>query len=119
MGLIAQYNAFSERINRTIKEEYLAHWDINSFSGLKRKVKQAVEHYNTKRIDNNIKRMIPQIFREYVVSLLEQDRPTVKIYTEVEDKIEGTSSSLNFKQDLAQVQNCPMSKIKILNEYLI
>lgn len=89
MGLTTQDNAFAERINRTIKEEYLAHWDLNSFSELKRKVKQAVEHYNTKRIHNNIKRMIPQKFKEYVLSLPEQDRPIVQIYTEVENKIEG------------------------------
>ncbi len=118
MGLTAQDNAFAERINKTIKEEYLAHWDINSFAGLKRKVKQAVEHYNSKRIHNNIKRMSPQRFRKYVLSLPEQDRPIVKVYTEVENKIEGTSSPLDFKQDLSQVQDCPMSKKKIVNECL-
>ena len=59
MGLTAQDNAFAERINRTIKEEYLAYWKPKSFSELKYQVKRAVENYNSKRIHMGIKRNTP------------------------------------------------------------
>lgn len=119
MGLIAQENAFAERINRTIKEEYLAHWDIKDFQDLKTKVDKAVKHYNKHRLHNNIARKTPQFFRQYVLSLPEQDRPKVTIYTEVENKIAGASSPNDFKQDLTQDQNCPRSKNnEQLNEYI-
>ena len=49
MGLSAQENAYAERINGIIKNEYLNLWSINSFYQLKRKLKQAVQHYNFKR----------------------------------------------------------------------
>ncbi len=97
MGLIAQENAFAERINRTIKEEYLEHWDINDFSELKERTDQAVKHYNKQRLHNNIDRNTPQYFRKYVLSLPEQDRPKVTIYTEVENKTIEASSPKDFK----------------------
>ncbi|PIE77331.1 MAG: integrase, partial [Candidatus Delongbacteria bacterium] len=43
MSLIAQENAYAERINKTIKEEYLAGWAIDSFEHLKKCVKKAVK----------------------------------------------------------------------------
>ena len=59
MGLIGQENAFAERINGTIKNEYLRHRKIVSFEALKRWTKQAVEDYNGRRIHNHIGRMTP------------------------------------------------------------
>jgi transposase-like protein len=62
MSLSAQDNAYAERINRTIKEEYLDYWRPNSFEQLKRYIKKAVEHYNTKRPHNNIGKLTPVDF---------------------------------------------------------
>lgn len=112
MGLIAQDNAFAERINRTIKEEYLSHWQIGSLAQLQRMVKKAVIHYNTKRIHNNIARKTPEYFRKYVVSLPKQERPMVDIYTDEKNKIEGVSNTPNFKQELPQAYNCPKKNEK-------
>jgi transposase InsO family protein len=42
-------NAYAERLNRTIKQEYLDGWQINNFQQLQRSVKRAVAHYNEKR----------------------------------------------------------------------
>lgn len=44
-----QDNAYAERINGIIKNEYLKYGDIPNLKTLQRKCKQAVEHYNTKR----------------------------------------------------------------------
>jgi transposase InsO family protein len=54
MGLIAQENAYAERVNGTIKNDYLKHWDITTFDELKKKVKKAVEHYNSKHIHDSL-----------------------------------------------------------------
>src|SRR5699024_12336779 len=62
MALTAHDNAYAERINKTIKEEYLDHWKPKTFNQLKRMVKKAVENYNTKRIHNNNNRMSPEKF---------------------------------------------------------
>jgi len=62
MALSAQDNAFAERINRTIKEEYLDHWKPKSFNQLKRMTDKAVMNYNTKRLHNNNGRQCPKDF---------------------------------------------------------
>ena len=56
MGFIAQDNAYAERVNGTIKHEYLLHWSQTrrSFAGLKQGVEQAVESYNGVRPHDNL-----------------------------------------------------------------
>lgn len=54
MGISAQKNAYAERINGIIKNEYLAYWSIPDFATLKRKLKDAVKHYNNKRIHRHL-----------------------------------------------------------------
>jgi len=62
MALSAQDNAYAERINRTIKEEYLDYWKAKNFNQLKRQVNKAVNHYNNKRSHDNIGRLSPVEF---------------------------------------------------------
>ena len=62
MGLIAQDNAYAERINRTIKEEYLDRWQLDSFEKLKQAVNKAVRHYNTQRPHLSLGRQCPGQF---------------------------------------------------------
>lgn len=54
MADTAQKNAYAERINGIIKNEYLAYWSIPDFTTLKRKMKQAVNHYNYQRIHRSL-----------------------------------------------------------------
>jgi AcrR family transcriptional regulator len=49
MGRKATDNAFAERINGVIKNEYLIPWGPSSFRQLKKLTKKAVSDYNTKR----------------------------------------------------------------------
>ena len=60
MGKIAQENAYAERINGTIKNEYLDYWKPESYAQLQAQVKKAVGNYNQRRIHNNLKRKTPQ-----------------------------------------------------------
>jgi len=62
MALSAQDNAYAERINRTIKEEYLDYWKPKNFEQLKRYLNKAVNHYNNKRPHNNIGKLSPVEF---------------------------------------------------------
>jgi hypothetical protein len=64
MALSAQDNAYAERINRTIKEEYLDHWKPKNFNQLKRYLKKAVTHYNNKRPHDNIGKLTPLEFKK-------------------------------------------------------
>ena len=64
MSLSAQDNAYAERINRTIKEEYLDHWKPENFEQLKRCTNKAVSNYNNKRPHNNIEKMSPTVFEK-------------------------------------------------------
>lgn len=62
MALSAQDNAYAERINRTIKEEYLDHWKPKTFEQLKTYMNKAVYHYNNERPHNNIGKLSPVDF---------------------------------------------------------
>lgn len=65
VGFKAQENAYAERINRTIKNEYLIPWNISTFSSLKRKLKLAIDHYNHKRIHDHLPpRLSPNKFEK-------------------------------------------------------
>jgi len=80
MALSAQDNAYAERINRTIKEEYLDHWKPKDFNQLKTMTAKAVKNYNNKRIHNNNERMSPEKFETKFSFLRPQERKLMTIF---------------------------------------
>lgn len=80
MATTAQDNAYAERINRTIKEEYLEYWKPKSFSQLKYYITKSVKNYNTKRKHNHLGRMTPEKFRTNFSLLTSQQRKTITIF---------------------------------------
>ena len=62
MALSAQDNAYAERINRTIKGEYLDYWKPKNFQQLKKQMNKAVKYYNNKRPHDNIGKLSPVDF---------------------------------------------------------
>ena len=62
MARSAQDNAYAERINKTIKEEYLHFWKPQNFNQLKRFVAKAITQYNNVRPHNHIGRLSPAEF---------------------------------------------------------
>jgi len=82
MGLKAQDNAYAERINRTIKEEYLAHWKSTDFATLKKNVDKAVTHYNHKRQHNHLAKMTPADFEMKWNTWPMRRRPRITIFDE-------------------------------------
>lgn len=62
MGLTGRENAYAERINGIIKNEYLAYKQLASFKALKRELRIAVKDYNAARPHQNLARMTPLAF---------------------------------------------------------
>jgi putative transposase len=76
----SQDNAYAERINRTIKEEYLDYWQPGDFKQLKKDTKRAVDHYNNKRIHNNLDRIKPTAFVENWNKAGKENRKSMNIF---------------------------------------
>ena len=110
MGEKAQDNAYAERINGTIKNEYLKRWHIPDFKTLKQKTRKAVNHYNNKRLHlafNN--EYSPIGFKKSLLDLDNQERPKVIIYAEGNYKVKTALSYLDFKpRKDPQAPNCPI-----------
>lgn len=110
MGAQAQDNAYAERINGTIKNEYLKYWKPKNLQELKQMLKKAVSHYNNKRIHNELPGKIsPVQFEKSFLDLNSQKRPTVIIYAEGNYKIKVASSHFDFKPKKGTLaHNCPI-----------
>lgn len=80
MALSAQDNAYAERINRTIKNDYIERWKPKSFSELKTMIKRAVINYNHVRTHNAIQKMTPVAFEKQCSLLASQQRTTMTIF---------------------------------------
>lgn len=110
MGKIAQDNAYVERVNGTIKNEYLKRWHIPDFKTLKSKTRKAVNNYNNERLHLAFEnKYSPEEFSKSLLDLDNQERPKVIIYAEGNYKAEVASSRLNFKpRKEPQAHNCPI-----------
>ena len=110
MGVKGQDNAYAERINGTIKNEYLYRWKINSFDDLKIKLKKAVKHYNEKRKHSSLPESIsPMNFEKSLLGLYRQKRPKVIIYAEGKNKPFEPSRLIWFMPEKEpQAHICPM-----------
>lgn len=96
MAHCAQENAYVERVNGIIKNEYLDFRVIKGFISLVKHVKQAVEHYNNIRIHNNLpKRMSPSQFEKKYVNLDSSHRPKLVVHGEGNYKILNNNRSIN------------------------
>lgn len=80
MAYSAQDNAYAERINRTIKEEYLEYWNPTDFRQLRRYVVRAINNYNNHRAHNNINKMTPCDFETYCSIIPDELRQTITIF---------------------------------------
>ncbi|WP_178987626.1 IS3 family transposase [Winogradskyella schleiferi] len=80
MSLSGLDNAYAERINRTIKEEYLDYWKPETFFQLKKCVAKAVKNYNEKRTHKSLPKMSPDNFEKYWSTLKPKNRPIMTIF---------------------------------------
>ena len=110
MGMIAQENAYAERINGIIKNEFLKHKPIKSLKQLQKQLTIAVTYYNDKRIHRHLPgKLAPRQFEKQLVDLDTQSRPKVIVYTEGNPKISAALSRPDFNPETEpQVHVCPM-----------
>lgn len=78
MGGRAQDNAFAERINGVIKNEYLIRWSLSSFRQLQVCSKKAVTDYNTKRHHGSLGKCSPADY-EATWRTLPEDKRRVEV----------------------------------------
>lgn len=109
MGLRGQDNAYVERINGIIKNEYLKHWSITSLEQLKMKLDKAVTHYNAKRMHRSLpNRLSPIEFEKMIKKNPETNKFNEWIYS---DKLKINQKIYNFEiSDLtAKTLVCPIT----------
>lgn len=82
MGGRAQDNAFAERINGVIKNEYLIRWSLSSFRQLQGYSKKAVTDYNTKRHHGSLGKCSPVDYEAAWRTLPEDERRVEVIRSE-------------------------------------
>ncbi len=76
-------NAYMERINRTIKEEYLNQWKIQTGEELKKAVSKAIKLYNEERPHWSLPGQLSSLqFKKYVHNLPKNKRPKMQLYKE-------------------------------------
>ena len=79
----AYQNAYTERANGIIKNEYLKHRTILSYDQLVNQLSKVINLYNEKRPHGRLhNKLTPVNFEKYILTLDTQQRPKVKIYTE-------------------------------------
>jgi transposase InsO family protein len=72
---VALDNAYAEKINDVIKNEYLGHWHIQTMSQLSTKLRQAVDNYNTERHHGQLPvKLAPSQYESYLSKVSYSDR---------------------------------------------
>lgn len=118
MGMTAMDNPYAERINGTIKNEFLKYRSMKNLGDLKREVSSAVKYYNEKRPHNHLdKRMSPVEYENYLIDLDIKKRSTVTIYTDDYDKIKQASGIIDLDPEKGLwVHNCPIYNEVFINQ---
>jgi transposase InsO family protein len=86
-------NTHIERVNGTIKNEYLCNFRIKNLSQCQRSLKKAVYAYNTGRPHEKLDLKTPLDFERNLSETPFSSRPLVNIYSDQKRKI-----NLNYKQ---------------------
>ncbi|CAN5920840.1 hypothetical protein BH24BAC1_BH24BAC1_31360 [soil metagenome] len=74
-------NAHIERVNETVKNQYLNRMVISSEKELRQKVDQVMAAYNTKRPHRSLQGMTPAGYEAHLAGVPMQQRVPMKIYT--------------------------------------
>jgi len=78
---IVYENAHIERVNGIIKNQYLNHWKITSFSQLCTKLQKAIWAYNFEKPHSKLDKMSPVEFEESLKELSAEQKKKITIYT--------------------------------------
>lgn len=106
MGGKATENAFAERINGVIKNEYLIRWEPKSFKTLRRRTRQAVADYNTKRHHGALGRLAPAEYEQTWGQMPAHQRPIEIIRSENTPKFLEASLQTSDVDTTSQYPYC-------------
>lgn len=79
MCKMPQENAYVERVQGTLKHEYLFEHKLTE-ANLHKMIQKILRWYNEERPHSKLNMMTPAAFENYVKNLVEKDRPEMKIY---------------------------------------
>lgn len=102
---MAYENGKAERLNGTIKNNYLVRYTIKTFEDLVKKVDHSVTLYNEGRPHKSLKYKTPNQFEKEVLLLVEQTKPKMTKSFDANYQILGASSPLKSEQTKPQNQN--------------
>lgn len=110
MGKQATDNAYAERVNGIIKNEYLKYWSITTLKALQVKLRIAVINYNTKRPHRNLPgKEIPEAFAKKIRTWTGQRRPAVIVYTINNAQLRSKPSQQQISPGMeSRAQVCPV-----------
>lgn len=74
-------NTHIERVNDTIKNQYLNRMEIKNEKELKQKVAQVIRTYNELRPHQSLSSMAPVAYEEYLKTIPKEKRKSMEIYT--------------------------------------
>jgi transposase InsO family protein len=78
-------NAYTERINGIIKNEYLIPKNITSFRQLEKELARTIRLYNEERPHWSLpKKLAPTNFEKYILTLEPENRPKLTIYKKID-----------------------------------
>jgi putative transposase len=78
-------NTHIERINGTIKNQYLERMSIKSYEELKKKLRQVIDTYNNQRPHQSLNKMTPFAYEQSLTQIPIDNRKKMEIYTAKKD----------------------------------
>jgi putative transposase len=89
-------NTHIERVNDTIKNQYLKRMEINNRKDLEKKLHEVIKTYNEKRPHQSLKKMPPVQYENYLKQIEKESRKKMAIYTVKLDEGEPLNKQLNL-----------------------
>lgn len=89
-------NSHIERINGTIKNQYLKHWSINNFNQLKKCLDKAVWAYNYEKPHESLNGKSPVEFENFIKELPLEKRTKMKVFVYQQNNDKKIPNQLTF-----------------------
>ncbi len=91
-------NAHIERVNGTIKNQYLKHWSIKNLHQLKKATEKAIYAYNYEKPHSSIMKKSPVEFENFIqeIPLLKRESIEIFTYHQNDDKYNPAQLSFEF-----------------------
>lgn len=87
-------NAHIERVNGTIKNQYLIYRNITTEQQLQKELKRAVDTYNNDRPHSALSNLTPRAFEQHIKELDDTKRPKLTIWTDNQSKFTDPNQCL-------------------------